>query len=47
MSFPKLIVQSTLKTNQVKSISKMQRKTLKKMTHQRDFGKIRLVKADW
>ena len=32
-----------LVTNQVKSISEMQMKTLKNITHLRDFGKIRLL----
>ena len=39
--------QFTLKTSPVESISKMQRKTLKNLTHQRHFGKIRLIKTDW
>ena len=36
-----------LKTGQSKSISKMHKKVLKKTTHKRCFGKIRLVEADW
>ena len=47
LKFLTLIAQLTLKASQVKWISKTQRKTLKSLTHQRDVGKIRLVKADW
>ena len=39
--------QFMLKTSQIKSISKMHKKVLKKTTHKRCFGKIRLVEADW
>ena len=47
LKFLTLIAQLTLKASQVKWISKTQRKTLKSLTHQRDVGKIRLVKAAW
>ena len=47
LAFKGLIGQFTLKTSEVKSISKMQKKTPKDLTQQRDFGKIRLVKVHW
>ena len=46
-AFKGLIAQFTLKISEVKSISKIQKKTLKGLTQQSDFGKIRLVKAHW